>query len=66
MEVIYDDRAAGFGVKMNDYELIGYPYALIVGKKAGDNLVEFAVRESGERLDLSPEAACEKLEALCR
>ncbi|GHV04060.1 proline--tRNA ligase [Campylobacterota bacterium] len=49
LETIYDDRAVGFGVKMNDYELIGFPFALIVGKNASDGKVEIAVRASGER-----------------
>ena len=49
LETIYDLRAVGFGVKMNDYELIGFPFALIVGKNAVDGKVEIAVRKSGER-----------------
>ncbi len=31
-EVLLDDRNERFGFKMNDFELIGFPYALVVGK----------------------------------
>ena len=33
VSVIIDDRNERFGVKMNDFELIGFPYALLVGKE---------------------------------
>ncbi|MDR1911365.1 MAG: proline--tRNA ligase, partial [Helicobacteraceae bacterium] len=36
-ETILDDRDVGFGVKMNDFELLGFPYAIIVGKNAAEN-----------------------------
>ncbi|MGE4296205.1 MAG: proline--tRNA ligase [Campylobacterales bacterium] len=66
IEVIFDDRPAGFGVKMNDYELIGFPFALIAGKKAAEGIVEIAVRESGERLVMPAAEAIQWLEARCR
>ncbi|MGP1561573.1 MAG: proline--tRNA ligase [Helicobacteraceae bacterium] len=44
VEVILDDRKERFGFKMKDYELIGFPYALIVGKLAAQGKVELAVR----------------------
>lgn len=66
IEVIFDDRPAGFGVKMNDYELIGFPFALIAGKKAADGIVEIAVRESGERLEMAADEAVAWLERQCR
>ena len=66
IEVIFDDRPAGFGVKMNDYELIGFPFALIAGKKAAEGIVEIAVRESGDRLEMPAAEAVKWLEAQCR
>ncbi|MDR1460126.1 MAG: proline--tRNA ligase [Campylobacteraceae bacterium] len=43
-EVILDDRNERFGFKMNDFELIGFPYALIVGKEFDDGKVELVER----------------------
>lgn len=34
IRVILDDRNERFGVKMSEFELIGFPYAIIVGKGA--------------------------------
>ncbi|MDR1912181.1 MAG: proline--tRNA ligase, partial [Helicobacteraceae bacterium] len=48
-ETILDDRDVGFGVKMNDFELLGFPYAIIVGKNAAENRIEIVDRKSGER-----------------
>jgi prolyl-tRNA synthetase len=48
-ETILDDRDVGFGVKMNDFELLGFPYAIIVGKNATENRIEIVDRKSGER-----------------
>jgi prolyl-tRNA synthetase len=33
-DVVIDDRRSGFGAKMKDAELIGYPYTIIVGPKS--------------------------------
>ena len=43
-EVILDDRDERQGVKFNDAELIGIPYRITVGKKAGEGIVEFKHR----------------------
>ena len=43
-EVILDDRDERPGVKFNDAELIGIPYRITVGKKAGEGIVEFKHR----------------------
>ncbi len=45
-EVIIDDRKERFGFKMKDFELIGFPYALIVGKSLKDNKVELIERKT--------------------
>jgi proline--tRNA ligase len=51
--VIIDDRNERFGVKMNDFELIGFPYALLVGKEFANGKVEFITRDglSKETID---------------
>ena len=53
IETIIDDRNERAGVKFNDAELIGIPLRITVGKKAGDGIVEFKERKSGELSELS-------------
>lgn len=45
VEVILDDRSERFGSKIADFELIGFEYALIVGKKLADNKLELVKRD---------------------
>ncbi|WP_069636571.1 proline--tRNA ligase [Campylobacter pinnipediorum] len=45
INVMLDDRNERFGVKMNDYELLGFPYAIIVGKSLADDEVELIQRD---------------------
>ena len=52
-EVLLDDRAESFGVKLKDAELIGVPYILIVGKGAVDGKVELEDRRTGERKEMT-------------
>lgn len=54
-EVLLDDRAESFGVKLKDAELIGVPYILIVGKGAVDGKVELIERKTGNRTEMSVE-----------
>lgn len=53
IETIIDDRNERAGVKFNDAELIGIPLRITVGKKAGEGIVEFKERKSGELSELS-------------
>lgn len=46
VEVILDDRDERPGFKFKDWELIGIPYIVTVGKKAGENIVEFKERKT--------------------
>lgn len=48
IDVILDDRAdkkIGFGVKIKDFELIGIPYAIVVGNDIVDGKVELIRRD---------------------
>lgn len=45
IEVLVDDRNERFGVKMADYELIGIPFGVIVGKSLGSGKVELVLRD---------------------
>lgn len=50
---ILDDRAERFGFKMGDFELIGFPVAIIVGKKSTDGVVEVVDRESLSKVEVN-------------
>ena len=55
IDVLFDDRKDRFGAKMKDYELIGIPHAVIIGKKLSDGLVEFVTREGMVKEEVSAE-----------
>ncbi len=60
IETIIDDRNERAGVKFKDAELIGIPVRITVGKKAGEDIVEFKLRKGGEAIELSSEKAVKK------
>jgi prolyl-tRNA synthetase len=60
-EVILDDRDERFGYKMNEFELIGFPYALIVGRELNEGKVELVSRASGIKEFVRIEDLDEKL-----
>jgi prolyl-tRNA synthetase len=65
ISVLYDDTNERAGGKFATMDLIGLPFQLIVGPKglkAGE--VELKERKSGERMNLSPEAAVKRLTEL--
>jgi len=45
-DVLIDDRKERFGFKIKDYELLGIPYAIIIGKKLADGIVEIVDRKT--------------------
>jgi prolyl-tRNA synthetase len=51
--ILLDDRKESIGVKLNDAELIGIPYMVIVGRGAKDGMVEFVKRTTLERVEVS-------------
>ena len=68
VSVILDDRAdkkTGFGVKVKDFELIGMPYAVVIGNDVSEGKVEFITRDGVEKeemtLDGLVEAIMEKI-----
>ena len=53
IEVILDDRVnARFGFKMGDFELLGFPYAIIIGKKLAEGVVELVDRKTLEKTEV--------------
>ena len=53
ISALLDDRNERFGVKMNDYELMGFPYAVLVGKGLANGEVEFITRANLEKQSVS-------------
>ena len=62
-EVLYDDRAERAGVKFNDADLIGIPLQVVVGKKAGEGIVEVKERKTLEKVDTEVADVLAKVEA---
>lgn len=48
-EILFDDRNERFGVKINDFELMGFPYALVIGKGLENDEVELIHRNTLEK-----------------
>ena len=55
VDVLIDDRKDRFGAKMKDYELIGIPHAVVIGKKLVDGQVEFVTRAGMEKEEVAAE-----------
>ena len=53
--IIDDRKKERFGFKMKDFELIGFPYAIIVGKKLQEGLVEIICRKTNQKADIQIE-----------
>jgi len=55
-EVLLDDRNERAGVKFNDRDLIGIPIRVTVGKRAGENVVEYSLRASEDKTEVNADA----------
>ena len=65
IEVIIDDRKKErFGFKMGDFELIGFPYAIVIGKKLKEGMVELINRKTGEKTDINLDDVLEAVKKL--
>ena len=65
IDVILDDRKGKkdtYGSKMKDFELIGFPYAVVVGKKLVEGQVELINRKTGEKEDISVETIIQTIQ----
>ncbi|MCD6213316.1 MAG: proline--tRNA ligase [Sulfurovum sp.] len=56
VDVLLDERKDRFGAKMKDYELLGVPHAVVIGKKLSDGLVEFVTRDGMVKQETSVDA----------
>ena len=62
VQVLLDDRInARFGFKMGDFELIGFPYAIIIGKRLSEGFVEIVDRKTLEKTDVKVEEVVNKI-----
>ena len=61
VDVLLDERKDRFGAKMKDYELIGVPHAVVIGKKLADGVVEFMTRDGMIKEEVPAEAITELL-----
>ena len=55
IETLLDDRNERAGVKFNDRDLIGIPVQITVGKRAAEGVVEFSLRKSEDKEEISIE-----------
>lgn len=62
LEVVLDDRNSKLGFKLKDWDLIGIPYQIIVGKRAGEGFVEWKDRRTNQKTELSLQEALSKAE----
>ncbi len=61
-DALYDDREDRAGVKFNDADLMGHPWQIIVGPRgAAAGKVELKRRATGERVELTPEDALNRI-----
>jgi prolyl-tRNA synthetase len=62
IEVLYDDRDKKAGVKFADMDLIGLPWQIVTSPRGvKDGTVEFKNRKTGEREELTPADALNRL-----
>jgi prolyl-tRNA synthetase len=66
IEVIFDDRAERFGPKIKDFELIGFPYGVIIGKGLKEGKVQVVERKTLEKVELDKEAVKDYLVELLK
>ena len=64
VEVVIDDRDMGPGPKFKDWDLIGLPYRIVVGRGLADNNVEFKDRNADAAEDVAVDVVVEKVAGL--
>jgi len=64
--VLLDDRAERAGVKFNDFELIGIPIRVTVGRGVDNGTLEVQLRETEEKFEVAISSAKEFIKALIK
>jgi len=62
VDVLLDERKDRYGAKMKDYELIGVPYAVVIGKNLAEGKVEFITRDGMTKEEVNAENIASFLE----
>ena len=57
VEVVEDDRPLKPGFKFKDWELIGIPNIIVVGRRAGEGIVEYKNRQDNIKNEMSASEA---------
>jgi len=55
IEVMLDDRTESAGKKFADRDLIGIPMRITAGRNSSEGIVEYSLREDGEKIDMKVE-----------
>lgn len=66
VEVVLDDRDLKPGFKFKDWDLIGIPYQIIIGKRATEHIVEFKERAKGIKEEMTLDESLSKILDICR
>ncbi|MBR3891697.1 MAG: proline--tRNA ligase [Bacilli bacterium] len=65
-EVILDDRDYKPGFKFKDWDLIGIPYMIIVGRRANEGIVEVKDRYTNEKVEMYANDAIEMVNRMIK
>lgn len=67
IETLLDDRSERFGVKMSEFELMGFPYGLLIGKSLNEGNVELIERKTLNKIIVKKDEILDKLKGiLCK
>ena len=66
IDVMLDDRDEKPGFKFKDADLIGFPFKVVVGKRADEGVVEVKIRKTGETLEVSESEVVAKIKELMK
>ena len=61
VEIVLDDRLLKIGFKLKDWELIGIPNIIIVGRRASENIIEYKDRKINDKVEMSSDEVVEKI-----
>ena len=66
IDSMLDDRDEKPGFKFKDADLIGFPFKIVVGKRADEGIVELKIRRTGETFEVSQNEVIAKIKELMK
>lgn len=66
IDTMIDDRDERPGFKFKDADLIGFPFKIVCGKKAAENIVELKIRKTGETIEINKTEVVDKIKELMK